>query len=80
MLAEEELKRLKASYGQVDFNYDAETSRKTDNGPENPSECEKDEDQNEPDEIYVPHPQFIIPADVELVSATTFISNITILI
>lgn len=76
MLTEEELKRFKACYGQIEFDYDAETSKRTDNWPENPSEGEKDEDSNEPDEIYVPHPKFIIPADIELVNTMKLLSQI----
>lgn len=67
---EEELKRLKASYGQVAFNYDAEAANKAEEVPETAdSAAVKDNEKNEPpDEVYVPHPKFIIPTDIELVS------------
>lgn len=66
---EEELKRLKnqvggENYAQVAFNYDAQPAE-TENSNENGNDEEIDE---QPDEPYVPHPKFFIPADVDLVS------------
>lgn len=70
-IAEEELKRLKnqvggSGYGEVPFNYDAKPD---DNVTANEDSNEKADDDSEepPDEIYVPHPKFLIPDGMDLV-------------
>lgn len=62
------MKRLKSqvggdNYAQVAFNYDAAPAP-NENSNENGTEEELDE---QPDEPYVPHPKFFIPADIDLV-------------
>lgn len=69
---EEELKRLhkqrSSTYGQVPFSYD----KKNDNEDIKPVDEQKEE---EPDEVFVPHPKFYIPPDIELVCLPLFHSN-----
>lgn len=55
------------NYAQVAFNYDADSATVADN--DDSSEKPGDESEETPDEIYVPHPKFIIPVGMVLVSA-----------
>lgn len=62
--AEEELKRQKAGYGQVEFNYDAanEPSKLPQHGPEAAAE--------EPDDPFEPMPNFEIPRHIDPVGSS----------
>lgn len=78
---EEELKRLKntigsAGYAQVGFSYDQPaTSASTgeqaiDSCGDDSKDGGGDDDKDEADEVYVPHPKFVIPADMDLPETT----------
>lgn len=69
-IAEEELKRLRSQvgsekYAQVAFSYDGSPASVANNE----DSCDKPEENDEaPDEVYVPHPKFMIPDGMVLVS------------
>lgn len=80
--AEEELKRLKntigsAGYAQVSFNYEqpatsasnASAEQAIDSGGDDSKDVDNG-DNNEVDEVYVPHPKFVIPSGMDLPETT----------
>lgn len=77
--AEEELKRLKntigsAGYAQIGFSYDQTTASTSNTGGDqvnnesggDDSKQAGDDEKDETDEVYVPHPKFVIPSDMDL--------------
>lgn len=72
--AEENQKRQQSGYGQVGFNYDASSSSQQ-NASEESSKTDDDNKDDQPDEVYVPHPRFYIPPDMEIVSQVPLFSS-----
>lgn len=66
-ISEENQKRLNVGYGQIGFSYD-QSSASQNNTNEESTKGENQNKDEPPDEAYVPHPQFYIPPDMELVS------------
>lgn len=69
---EENQKRQNSGYGQVGFNYDQSTQ----NTSEESAKAANENKDEQPDEVYVPHPRFYIPPGMELVRIDSFLFKI----
>lgn len=67
LITEEKEKRQNVGYGQVGFSYDQSSTTEESTKAENQY---KDEP---PDEVYVPHPRFYIPPNIDIVSLVNFL-------